>query len=321
MALGVRTGFCLSLALVACSSTSSGVGSGPLSAGGTLDFVMSSIVIDQDDGSPAAGVNVDGLFSNGGTDGCGFADRLSDLDRAENLLGCLGSSCRGGVDNLLPRLINGMDDALQDSIRSRLASAVSRGILIYLVRLTGVDDLVNDPAVAATLYYGFANQIDCTSLLTGNGHFLVDNASLAVSGDLTMPVWRANGSIVNGRFSARYGSTATMATEAPTGFPVNQLTLRATLGASGASAAAGNLGGWVSGNDLRDLTTSLFPMLRPTLFGLIPEYDDLPSLASGACGGPWAFPVGGMGIGFRFALVQAHIDGTSSSAVPGSCGS
>src|SRR4051794_9929742 len=101
-----------------CRDSQSASNGAAVVIGPTLDFVISAIAVDSDDTSPAAGINVDGLYSTGGASGCGLPDRVSDLDGSENMGGCLGAACQGGVDNMLPLLIDTMDDALFDNVRS-----------------------------------------------------------------------------------------------------------------------------------------------------------------------------------------------------------
>src|SRR5438105_14614295 len=78
---------------------------------GTYDFVFSALTIDPNDGSPAAGFNLDGFFSSSGDPAaCGVADRQSDLDLDQNLGGCSpGAACQGGVDNQLPGIVSSVD--------------------------------------------------------------------------------------------------------------------------------------------------------------------------------------------------------------------
>src|SRR5262249_11536617 len=154
----------------------------------------------------------------------------------------------------------------------------------------------------------------------GAGRFFVDNRSLAIPDDLSHPLWQAHGAIMSGRLQVRYGSSGGLAAEAPAGFPVNQLALRATLQSSGTSAVDGNLGGGLKGGDLRDIAVGLYPNLTTVLNGIIPQIDDLPDITSGACGGYFAVPSGGAGLGVRFEMVAANIVGSTATAPVGTCG-
>jgi hypothetical protein len=305
----------------------------------TYDYVFSSLTIDANDASPAAGFNLDGLYSGpGSSGGCSVVDRACDLDLDQNLGGCTPCSgpgcspCQGGVDNALPRLAADFDAwlggmgapgaALATTTRERLAQELAGGHVVFLLRVEGVDNLSNDSDVIVSLYRGYATDSSCSAMFGGSGHFVVSNESLLVPGDLAQARWRVHGAIVSGRLRVRYGTQSQLAAEAPADFPINQLTLRATFDPGGGSASAGNAGGWIGATALRDLVVASLPRIRSALNGRLPLVSDLPSLSTPpVCGGAYAQPVGGVGLGARFNLAHANITGSASVPPAGACGS
>ena len=314
----VRIIFAL-IGLLGCS-----VGGGLVLPGQTYDFVFHNWVIDPSGSTPAAGYNFDGLYSNGSPgSGCGVLDRVSAFDPdqgncANPMLGCIP-----GVDNMLPRLTDAIDAELTGidiPVRTRLANEITRGHLILLLRLEGVDSLVNDPDIRVSLYHGYSVNTPCTMMFTGAGKFYVATDSLAVPDQIDQPIWQADGTVVNGRLRVRWGNNSALAWEAPLGFPLSQLSVRVDLAGNGAGGTSGNLGGWLLGSTLRDIATFVFPRLGTMLNDEIPRADDLPDVTSGACGGSLGFPRGGAAVGLRFELAPATILGVASHQPANSCG-
>lgn len=328
--LAARTARCLVLVTAAaaagCSSPRSY--SAPILPLGVYDFVFSSAIIDHGESQSVAGFNVDGVFtSTGAQEPCQYVDQVSDLDPDLNQGGCMpGGTCVGGIDNVLPEMLDSMDDfGVGTTVpnRAKIATALNGGHLVYLLRLSGVDSLSDDEDIVVSLYEGYSADANCSAMFSGSGQFYVAENSLLESGDLSQPKWQAHGAIINSRFRVRYGLQPGVAQEAPPDFLVNQLALRATLDANGAAAIAGNAGGWVVGSVLLDYLSDLMPVWSGTFHGFIPQRMDLPA-TDGTCGwipeAPAGGVAGGASMGARFALVHADIIGSASAPPAGACG-
>ncbi|MSP62728.1 MAG: hypothetical protein EXR72_20840 [Myxococcales bacterium] len=317
------------LLLCGCRAPGKSLSLADTTSGQTFDFVVSSLEIDADDAAPAAGFNFDGLFSTETEPlGCGAADRVSDLDPDQNEAGCvptLESGCQGGVDNVLPWLVDSVDvvrrgDTLVGTggVRGRLASHLMGGHIVWLIRVSGVDDLVNDNEVVVNIYHGFSGDPECSQLFGGEGHFLVDEASLLAPADMAQPRWTATGSITAGRLMVQGIHPGDLPLPLVTGSVV-EVDIRTSLALSGLSATAGNLGLRAVASTVFELLAELMPRGRTAFGGLIPRLADLP--AASGCGGDYAAPVGEIGMGARFSLIHATIVGTATEAPGGTCGS
>ena len=309
--------------------------SGPSGGGTTMDFIVSSIAIELDDGRVPthSGFDLDGHVSTArDEEGCGREDVLASSDPRENL-GCCpvvprdGGACRGGVDNQLPRLMTTIQQAVGFDRRADTAARIADGRLLLAIRLHGVDDMANDPDVAIALLYVFDADGDCTNNHVAGARFIADDASF-LDGDPARPRWRSDGFIENGRFRTRTAFTATL--RLPLGTDLDTVQTSASRVAfdvvpTASNGANGNFGGWVPG---RNLVEAMLPIVAPT-----PQYRDAVDVVvaeltdirvDGHCAENNAGirTYGGVSMGYAFDLIGvAPIVGHAMQPSSGACGS
>ncbi len=305
----------------------------------TFDYVVNALTIDDTDGVDVAhtGFNVDGLFSGPtDADGCNHADFFSLHDRDQHRpSGCaMGSAgCAGGVDNQLPTIINSVQAAAMGmDLRLMLAEQVRTGSITLLIRVSGVDDIANDPAVSVRIWEGYAEFTDCGAAFSGNAEYSVSIASLRTGGTNidTDASFNFPGSIVDGRLVV---STATGMLRVPlpeiTGTRVNldlnQVQVRLSLAPDGTHGTNGDIGGFVLGNTLvATRATGLPPEFLDAAYRVIAAVVDVRLRGTTVCTDLSNLDMpqlGGISMGFGFSTVRARIRPTAVQArTPGTCG-
>jgi hypothetical protein len=297
----------------------------------TLEFVVSAMAVDtfagQISDSPAmahTGFNLDGRFSDE-TDpgGCNHEDFQSALEATEGLgPECLAPGC-GGVDNMLPTLAAAIQSITPSfEINATLARSIARGERLLVLRLTGVDDMLDDPDVRLTLLAVFDADGRCEDNFTGAGRFVADARSF-VEGDPARPRWRAHAAIAHGRVFTLEAFTT------PVPVPLTQQRflevdghasqVRFEMPACGESAR-GNWGAWVDVGPLVAQASADEPRFAAAFAAIGATLVDVP--INGICAdtmGP--FPTyGGASVGYGFELARAEVTGVAAAPSPGACG-
>lgn len=309
---------------------------GSLIAGGSLGatrwYVFHGLAIDPDDGAPGAGFDLDAARSvPNDPKGCGFADTRSAIDPDQNGICEPGGFCPGSVDNMLPTLAQAIDTFTGDSTRDAVDGALATGRVVWLLRISGINNSINDGAVTIAVYRGFSTDTDCSKLFGGKGRFVVSEDSVSLPGDVDAPRYVTSGRIVAGRLRARFGSSIGIADEGRIdvgGFggadpipslPVFQLQIRASFDRAMRAGTRGNLGAWARVGDLRETLAGAGPNLRTAFAALLPRIADI--FRDGSCGGGFAADAGGMSFGLRFSLARAYVSNGTASPPAGACGS
>jgi hypothetical protein len=111
-------------------------------------------------------------------DGMDLDDHVT-ADR-DDPIGCGKADGPGGVDNQLGTLLDGIvaGAGLDTDVDTLLADRIASGSLIHLLRIVGLDDAFQDPAVTTLAYRGEDADADPANNLGGSGVFLVLSSSL-----------------------------------------------------------------------------------------------------------------------------------------------
>jgi hypothetical protein len=147
--------------------------------------------------------------------------------------------------------------------------------------------------------------------------------------DLSNPLFRFPGSIVNGRLQVQVAGGGTFPLPLP---PIMGMMLtlnlhnaqvRADLGAGGASLDRGDLGGYAEGNQIRDAVCMIQPSYCSVVEGAIGGLVDiqLMGVCDNAMGSMHTY--GGIGLGLGLHAVPAVIDAMhpiAATRMPGTCG-
>ena len=295
-------------------------------------YVLSSLPIDTTDSPTVAhtGFDIDGLASTA-TDaaGCNYGDFFSMLDLDQNRpSGCLmgATGCVAAVDNAMPHAANRIDALFAGSnVRSYIASQIANYRMLYLMRLTGVDSFVDDPAVAVHLYRGFTTfNTVCTSVFPGRT-YRVDRTSLAAGATtLDQSITHLVGSIVGGRLHVQGLASDTIDVPvSPTVVAkVHAPTMRVDI--TPTAGTQGNLGGYYIGDELAATAVTAYGWgLRLVIWGLVGEIADI--RRAGVCYDTSTTPphFGDVSVGAGMSLMSAVIDPVAPVAdgpTTGNCG-
>lgn len=289
----------------------------------TLEYAFTQLVIDPTTDATVAhtGFNVDGRFSVPPLQDpdCAHRDFYSALDPDQNRDGCMGGTtgCAGGVDNQLPELASAAQMLID--LRAQITASVASGAITLLVRLEGVNSLVEDRAVTVSIYRGHPMFASCANIGTPGQPYAIDESALSAG----MARYRFDGFIHNGRFgltqaTGMMGNTFPLpgVLEGPASLTLNQFNLRATLTED--RGTDGNLGGYVLRSDVIAALLGIpgAAMYRPIVEGLINGLVDVSTM--GSCDNP----NGGLGMGMGVTLTRAVIQAAPIAApAPGMCGS
>ena len=348
------------LALTACGPGGGTMNADGGGEGGTVTappreftYVLNALSVDmsEDPAMPHTGFNLDNLFSNGmGAMDCQHEDYFSTIDTDQNCMmpaatgacpagamntGCMASNnmgaCRGGVDNQLPVLASTIEAVASMDVRALITNQINSSGIVLLVRLSDVNgDLgptLNDDSVVVRLYVGYPTFTSgCTSVMADR-EYQVARSSLRTGGTtLDDAKFEFRGSIVNGRL--RVQSMAPFPLPLPEVMGVSlqldlqNALLRADLAADN-TAARGNLGGGVLGQQVVDTVARAFPQFLSTVQAAISGLIDIQQ--AGVCADRMSNPAryGAIGLGLGFTTVKARISTATpiaDRAMPGACG-
>jgi len=315
----------------------------------TYTFVVDQLTVDPTDNpdTPHTGFNLDNLFS---TDidamGCTHPDYFSQYDNDQHCTsvtneqctvmpnpGCArtAAGCHGGVDNQLPTLANTIQTAANTDIRMTLSDTITQNKLALIVRVSHVNDPMNDDSIRVAIYRAFPTFTSGCTSVAGGREYTIDSSFLTGGSDIDANANVAfDGKIVNGRIQVQAGGSGGIF-NLPISFsgfslnlPLHEVQLRANL-TTGASAAldSGDLGGWVGGDDVINAVAMLAPDYVAVVRGVIGGLVDIQIM--GICDGSSMNPAryGGISVGLGIHALPATISTTTPSAAmqaAGTCG-
>ncbi len=324
----------------------------------TLTYVISNLTVDEtpaDSNSPQAGYNLDGIFTadDGSTPlSCGKPDQPSDVDRDQNAPaaslgmngrapaanpGCMpGMGCRGGVDNQLPNILDALGTALTmqfpEGIRPVLRQQVQSSSLALVIRITGVNDLMNDDSVQVKVYNAFPTFTTGCNMVSADREYALATASV-MGGNIETPVIPAfNARIVAGRVIVAMPGMFPLPLPEIMGQRINLSLSNAQLriNITEAAGSRGNLGGMFNASQLIDVIRTAAPTFVMQAEGIIGGFVDIQepvpteaTMMSGTCVNRMVMPTrfGNIGVGLRFDTVRATLAAMPVAARPaGACG-
>jgi hypothetical protein len=316
--------------------------------GRTLVFALDRLTVERSGGTSLAGFNLDGIFSN--PDGttprsCMHGDVHSTLDPDQNstvasldpatgrptaaVAPCMaGPACRGGVDNVLPEIADFVMTSASQDVRANAQRMLDSGALAFVVRVTGVDDLVNDPSVTMKVYQAFPTfSTGCTSVRPDREYAIAQSSLVAGATSVEQARFSVRASIVNGRVIPRSGGALPLPVAPGVVVDVSSTILRANL--SDTALTLGNLGGYARGSQFYDAVVAMNPMLASLAAIAIGQFVDLegpvptPGAPAGLCARTSTRPpqFGNIGIGATFSAVRATVAALPVAArAVGACG-
>lgn len=326
----------------------------------TYTYVISNLTVDEtptDANSVQAGFNLDGIYTaeDGSTPfSCGKPDQPSDLDRDQNAPGAMvnamtgrapaanpgcapGAGCRGGVDNQLPNIVDAIGTALSmqfpDGIRPVLRQQIQGNSISLVVRITGVNDLMNDESVQLKIYAAYPTFTTNCNTVAPDREYAISTASV-MGGNIETPTIPAfNARIVAGRLLVSMPGQFPLPLPEIMGTQVN-LTLtnaQLRLNLTEAAGTRGNLGGMFNGSQLLDIIQRAAPTFVMQAAGIIGGFVDIQepvptegTMMQGLCVdrmNPMMPRFGNIGVGLRFETVRATVAAMPAAARPaGACG-
>lgn len=315
--------------------------------GRTLTFVLNRLTIEASGGTTLAGYNFDGIFSGPTTPrSCSHADVGSSLDLDQNQpvamidpatgrasgpsSPCmLSATCKGGVDNVLPEIADFVMSSASQDVRANAQRMIDTGEIAFVVRVSGVDDLMTDPSVTMRVYEAFPTfSTGCTSVMPDREYAIAQSSLVAGATSIDQARFSVRASIVGGRLIPRAGASLRLPVGPGVEVDVNSAILRANL--SETALSSGNLGGYARGGQFYDAVVMMNPSLAPLAAIAIGQFVDLeepipaPGSTSGLCSRTSARPpqFGNIGIGALFSAVRATVAATPAAARGvGTCGS
>jgi hypothetical protein len=329
-------------------STPMGDSSTPTDGGGgterTLTYVISALTVDMtppDSNTAVAGFNLDGIHTD--MDGttprsCNKPDQPSALDQDQNCPmasltaadgrcaamnpGCApGGTCRGGVDNQLPGILDAIETAASAQfpmgLRPELSSQVSGNKISLIVRITGVNDLTNDPSVQVKIYNAYPTFTDNCNTVAPDREYAVA-ADSVTGGNIEMPTIPSfNGSIRAGRLFVEQPGMFPLPLPEIMGQRVDLTLTNAQLrvNLTEEAGARGNLGGSFNGSQLFTLIGRIAPDFAMEAVTIIAGFVDIeqplptPGSMPGVCSNRMVMPpvFGNIGVGLGFSLVRARV--------------
>ncbi len=315
--------------------------------GRVLLFALDRLTIEPTGATTRAGFNLDGIFSVAGTPrSCSQADFASALDQDQNQASAavdpmtgrstgvsspcaVGATCRGGVDNVLPAIADFVGTSAGQDVRVNSQRMIDSGELAFIVRISGVDDLMNDPSVTMRVYQAFPTfSTGCTSVLPDREYAIAQSSLVAGATSIEQARFSVRASIVGGRLIPRSGSTLPLPVAPGVAVDVLSTILRANV--SETALTSGNLGGYARGSQFYNAVVMMNPTLAPLAAIAIGQFVDLeepipmPGGAAGFCARTSRTPpeFGNLGIGATFSAVRATIAMAPTATRPlGACGS
>ncbi|MBL8682415.1 MAG: hypothetical protein JNK05_24830 [Myxococcales bacterium] len=345
----MRARFLRALALAGVALVGCGSKTGLKVPPGTATFVVTQVFIGDtppDNVTPAAGFNVDGLFTRenipmASIGGCFKHDSPSYFDPLENCpleslnavegtcavsSGCSRpAACAGGVDNYLPAVLDAIGSTLPVVVPTGLRGVIRDAFLArqsaVIVRVTGIDDVENDPHVTLFVYEG--RRVDECADVGDNRRYAVLTSSVR-DRDLDRPVIAPlPASIRGGRVVPVRGATTTIPLSyfAPAEWlsAVSQLeNARLSFSIDERGNGAGNIGGSVRGEALLRAVRTLLPERSAT--AIVGGFADIAVATSTGlvCFDRTATPprLGDLGVGMLFALRRIDLDREPVDATP-----
>jgi hypothetical protein len=317
--------------------------------GRTLTFALDRLTIERSGSTAYAGFNLDGIFSN--PDGttprsCMRGDYSSTLDLDQNhpiaaldpmtgrpsggpSMCAPGAGCRGGVDNQLPEIADLVQSSSGMDVRANAQRFLDTGELAFIVRISGVDDLMNDPSVTLRVYQAYPTfSTGCTSVTPDREYAIAQSSLVDGATSIDQARYRVRGAIVNGRLIPNGGASLPLPV-AP-GLTVDVLGAMLRANVTEAALTAGNLGGYARGTQFYEAIVAMMPSIAPLAATLVGQLVDLeepiptPGSAPGLCARATLQPpqFGNIGIGATFSAVRATVAPSPAAArEPGTCGS
>ncbi|MBL8683200.1 MAG: hypothetical protein JNK05_28790 [Myxococcales bacterium] len=316
-------------------------------SGRTLTYAVSEMTVDEtpaDATTPIAGFDLDGRFNDEFDFGaCDVGDFVSALDCENNCAGsfvsrdgtcarrgCVGRSCRGGVDNNLPSLVDALDtfraaDFEGVGARRYVARAYRQGQAALVVQVSGVDSLESDELVAvrvvrAVPLYSAPDAGACSATFVDQRYAVARRAVLG--DDPTRPIVRDGvGRIHRGVLRARFADEIHLPF-IDGGPSIRDWAIESAQFAVNLSDEAGRVGNLGGAITTQTLLPSFGTEPEPDRIGLIvAAYSDLPN-ADGLCRQIVGCrqPLGRYSIGVHFSLVRAVLEPRVLDAPPiGAC--
>lgn len=317
--------------------------------GRVLYFALDRLTIEPVGRTAYAGFNLDGIFSN--PDGttprsCAHGDFHSALDPDQNhptamldaMTGrasgpasmCMaGAGCSGGVDNQLPEIADLVATSTGMDVRGNAQRMINSGELAFIVRVSGVDDLVNDPSITMRVYQAYPTfSTDCTMVRPDREYAIAQSSLVAGAMSIEQARFSVRGRIVNGRLIPNTGAALPLPVAPGITIDVSNAILRANI--SDTTLTLGNLGGYGRGSQFYDAIVAMMPTFATLAATLVSQLVDLeepiptPGSAPGLCSRTVPAPprFGNIGIGATFSAVRATVAAMPAAArAPGTCGS
>jgi len=316
-------------------------------SGQTFTYAVSEMTVDQTprgSETPIAGFDLDGRFTEySDPGGCGVEDSMSALECENNCspsyvsrdgrcarAGCFGTSCRAGVDNRLPALLDAFsafryDDFESGDVRRSIQQVYRRGQASLLVQVSGVDRLDDDDLVAVRVVRGVplysAGDAGTCSSMVADQHYAVASSAV-IGGDIARPrvrdgVGRIHRGVLRARFSDEIHVPFIDSGPSIRDWPIESAQFAINLTQEGGTA--GNLGGAIT-------TQTLLPSFgtmpnAAAIAGIVSGFVDLPD-SNDRCWEQRACReiFGRISIGVHFSLVRAVLEPRVLDAPPaGAC--
>lgn len=315
--------------------------------GRVLVWALDRLTIEPSGGSTLSGFNLDGIYSTASTArSCSHADVGSTLDPDQNapvavidsstgrLTGAAmpcapGASCRGGVDNQLPEIADFAMTSSSEDVRANAQRMIATGQLAFIVRVSGVDDLVNDPSVTMRVYQAYPTfSTGCTAVTPDREYAIAQSSLVDGATSIEQSKFAVRAAIVNGRLIPRAGAQLPLPVAPGVTVDVLGTILRANV--TEAALTGGNLGGFARGSQFYNAVVMMNPALASLAAIAIGQFVDLeepiptPGSTPGFCARTSRTPpeFGNIGIGATFSAVRATIAmAPAATRAPGTCGS
>jgi hypothetical protein len=304
-----------------------------ITPGREFTYVVNAMTIDpsSEPTQPHTGFNIDGQFSDDqDPNGCNKPDLFSAIDPDQNRTGaaCTAANC-GGVDNQLPRVveaIEGLRAGAPTNFRAYLQGEIDHSRLAFIVRLTGVDDFMNDDAIGVYVYQGYPTFTTMCDTVVPGREYQITRTSLQPGGrTLDEAAVGGAGQIVNGRldFQAPGGALPIAAPVATGTFTIQFERVRLRMNLTPTAGTGGNLSGYMRGEEVISAVAHVAPLSRELIEPLVADFVDvrLDGLCAEGARGRMRF--GAISLGAGLSTVAATIRAANpitDARTPGACG-